>query len=111
VARYRFLLRPSVTRDVKGIPKQDLKWMLERIEALRDDPRPSGSVKLSGMEYYRVRQGGDRIVYEIQDDILVIIVVKIGHRRNTYRKKSATAQRLFRHASCLRRLRASHSRG
>ena len=87
MARYNLVVKPSVTRDVKGIPSPDLKRILGRIEALRDDPRPPGSVKLSGMEYYRVRQGDYRIVYEIQDDILVIVVVKIGHRREIYRKK------------------------
>jgi mRNA interferase RelE/StbE len=87
VARYSLVVRPSVTRDVKGIPTQGLKRILARIEALRDDPRPPGAVKLSGMEYYRVRQGDYRIVYEIQDDILIIIVVKIGHRREIYKKK------------------------
>ena len=87
MARYNLVFRPSVTRDVKGIPPQDLKRILERIEALRDEPRPAGAVKLSGMEYYRVRQGDYRIVYEIQDDVLVVIVVKIGHRREIYRKK------------------------
>jgi len=87
VARYDLVLRPSVSRDVKGIPQQVLKRILERIEALRDDPRPPGAVKLSGLEYYRVRQGDYRIVYEIQDKVLVVIVVKIGHRREIYRKK------------------------
>lgn len=87
MARYDLVLRPSVSRDVKGIPQQVLKRILERIEALRDDPRPPGAVKLSGLEYYRVRQGDYRIVYEIQDKVLVVIVVKIGHRREIYRKK------------------------
>ena len=87
MARYDLVLRPSVSRDVKGIPRHDLQRILERIEALRDDPRPPGAVKLSGMEYYRVRQGDYRIVYEIQDAVVVVIVVKIGHRREIYRKK------------------------
>lgn len=87
MARYDLVLRPSVSRDVKGIPQQVLKRILERIEALRDDPRPPGAVKLSSMEYYRVRQGTYRIVYEIRDTVLVVILVKIGHRRKIYRKK------------------------
>ena len=85
MARYKLEFRPSVSRDVKGVPPQDLKKILARIESLRDDPRPVGSVKLSGLEYYRVRQGDYRIVYEIEDDMLIVIVVKIGHRRDVYR--------------------------
>lgn len=88
MARYDLVLRPSVSRDVEGIPQEVLKRILGRIEALRDDPRPPGAVKLSGMEYYRLRQGDYRIVYEIQDAVLVVIVVKIGNRREICRKKS-----------------------
>ena len=70
---------------LKEIPKQDVQRILERIDALRDEPRPQGSVKLSGKEYYRVRQGNYRIIYEIQDAQLVVIVIKVGHRREVYR--------------------------
>jgi len=85
VAAYELLIRPSVKKDVKKIPADDLKKILDRIEALREDPRPPGSVKLSGMEYYRIRQGDYRIVYEIQDGRLIVIVIKVGHRRDLYR--------------------------
>ena len=85
MAAYELMIRPSVKKDVKKIPDADLKKILERIEALREDPRPPGSVKLSGMEYYRIRQGDHRIVYEIQDAVLVVIVIKVGHRRDIYR--------------------------
>lgn len=85
MAAYELLIRPSVKKDVKKIPADDLKKILDRIEALREDPRPPGSVKLSGMEYYRIRQGDYRIVYEIQDGRLIVIVIKVGHRRDLYR--------------------------
>lgn len=85
MAAYELMIRPSVKKDVKKIPDADLRKILERIEALREDPRPPGSVKLSGMEYYRIRQGDYRIVYEIQDAVLVVIVIKVGHRRDIYR--------------------------
>ncbi len=83
--RYELVVRPSVQKDVQGIPSADLKRILSRIEALRDDPRPTGCVKLSGLEYYRIRQGNYRIVYEIQDTRLIVIVIKIGHRKEVYR--------------------------
>jgi mRNA interferase RelE/StbE len=85
VAAYELLLRPSVEKDLKKIPTTDLRKILARIEALREDPRPPGCVKLSGEDYYRVRQGNYRIVYEIEDDKLIVIVVKVGHRRDIYR--------------------------
>ena len=85
MARYELVIRPSVQKDVNRIPSGDLKKILSRIERLRDDPRPEGSVKLSGLEYYRVRQGNYRIVYEIQDGRLVVIVIKVGHRKEVYR--------------------------
>ena len=85
MAAYELLLRPSVEKDLKKIPAADLRRILVRIEALREDPRPPGSVKLSGEEYYRVRQGDYRIVYEILDDKLIVTVVKVGHRRDIYR--------------------------
>lgn len=85
MGRYSLEFKRSVARDVEGIPKRDLRRILDRIEALRDDPRPPGCVKLSGQEYYRVRQGNYRIVYEIIDDRLVVVVIAVGHRRDVYR--------------------------
>jgi mRNA interferase RelE/StbE len=86
MANYRLTFRKSVAKDLRSIPPNDLFRILKRIEALAEDPRPMGSEKLSGQERYRVRQGVYRIVYEIQDEELVIIVVKVGHRRDVYRK-------------------------
>jgi mRNA interferase RelE/StbE len=85
VAAYELLLRPSVEKDLKKIPAADLRKILARIETLRENPRPVGCAKLSGEEYYRVRQGDYRIVYEIEDNRLIVIVVKVGHRRDIYR--------------------------
>jgi mRNA interferase RelE/StbE len=87
MASYRLTFRKSVAKDLRSIPPNDLSRILKRIEALADDPRPIGSEKLSGQERYRVRQGVYRIVYEIQDEELVIIVVKVGHRREVYRER------------------------
>ena len=53
--------------------------------SLADDPRPLGSKKLSGQERYRLRQGDYRILYEIEDDKLIVCVVKVRHRRDVYR--------------------------
>ena len=62
-----------------------MQRILKRIESLTEYPRPPGSEKLSGQERYRVRQGNYRILYEIIDDELIVIVVKVGHRRHVCR--------------------------
>lgn len=59
---------------------------MSRIQALAENPRPLGAEKLSGLERYRVRQGDYRVLYEIHDHVLLIVVVKIGNRRDVYRK-------------------------
>jgi mRNA interferase RelE/StbE len=85
MAAYKIYFKKSVEKDFKVIPKKDLKKVLERIEALAEDPRPPGCEKLSGQQRYRLRQGRYRILYSIQDNELTVWVVKVGHRRNIYR--------------------------
>ena len=85
MAKYELVIRPSVSKDTKDIPSRDLKNILKRIETLRDDPRPKGCVKLTGMEYYRIRQGNFRVVYEIDDQKHEVTVYKVGHRKDVYR--------------------------
>ena len=85
MARYELRVRPSVAKDLRGIPKVDVKRILVHIEALRDDPRAPGCEKLSGAELYRVRQGIYRIVYEIHDEWIVVEVIRVGHRSEVYR--------------------------
>jgi len=86
MASYKLAFKRSVAKDLRAIPNKDVARVLERIETLKDNPRPSGCEKLSGEEKYRVRQGAYRIVYQIEDDALVVVVVKIGHRREVYRR-------------------------
>ena len=85
MARYRIIVRKSVSKDLKGIPKKDVRRILAVIEALADDPRPQGTKKLSGQERYRLRQGDYRILYSIEDDRLIVCIVKLRHRREVYR--------------------------
>jgi mRNA interferase RelE/StbE len=80
MARYELRVKPSVTRDLRGIPQADVRRILARLEALRDDPRPPGSEKLSAQERYRLRQGNYRILYTVADAELIVEVVKVGHR-------------------------------
>ena len=82
---FEIIFKQSVAKDLRQIPKKDIKKILKRIEALRTEPRPTGVEKLSGQEKYRIRQGVYRILYEIRKNELIIVVVKIGHRRDVYR--------------------------
>lgn len=86
MARYELRFKPSVAKDLRGVPRADVQRILARIEALRDDPRPPGSEKLSGQDRYRVRQGQYRILYTVADAELIVEVVKVGHRRDVYRE-------------------------
>jgi len=86
MARYDLRVKPSVARDLRGIPRADVSRILARIEGLRDDPRPTGAEKLSAQERYRIRQGNYRILYTVAHAELTVEVVKVGHRRDVYRE-------------------------
>ena len=85
MAAYKVYFRESVEKDFSVVPKKDLKRILRRIEALAENPRPSGCEKLTGRERYRVRQGRYRIAYSVQDEVLTVWIVKVGHRKDVYR--------------------------
>jgi len=82
MASYKIIVKKSVAKDMKSIPKKDVQRILSAIEKLADEPRPPQAKKLSGQERYRIRQGSYRILYTIEDDQLVICVVKVGNRRD-----------------------------
>ena len=85
MAKYKLLIKPSAVKEIEAIPfKKHRQRILERIAKLADNPRPFGCEKLSGQDKYRVRQGRYRIVYAIEDDLLLIYVVKVGHRKDVY---------------------------
>jgi mRNA interferase RelE/StbE len=87
VASYKLLIKPSAATEIEASPKKDRLRIIKRIQSLYSDPRPPGCEKLSGHDdKYRVRQGVYRIVYSVSDIELVVCVVKVGHRREAYRK-------------------------
>jgi len=85
MASYNIVFKRSVVKDLRPIPQQNVQRILKRIEGRADDPRPAGAEKLSGDEKYRIRQGNYRILYTIEDDIITVTIVKVGHRRDVYR--------------------------
>lgn len=85
MGKYSVLIKPTVEKQLDDVPKKILRQILSRISNLAENPRPSGSEKLSRQERYRVRQGDYRIIYGIDDRSRVVEVVKVGHRREIYR--------------------------
>jgi len=81
MARYELVFKKSVARDLRDIPEEDVARILKCFDAIADDPRGPGCEKLTARDRYRARQGIYRIVYEIQDKVLVVTVVRVGHRR------------------------------
>ena len=86
MAKYRILIKPSAVKEIDAIPfKKDRRRIVERISKLAENPRPPRCEKLSGQDKYRIRQGRYRIVYTIEDQDLVVYVVKVAHRKDVYR--------------------------
>lgn len=86
MASFRVEFAASVRKDFRNIPKQDVARILKRIEALAENPRPPDSKKLSGDDAMRIRVGVYRIIYEVRNDLLIILILKVGHRKDAYRK-------------------------
>ena len=83
-AQFEIRFLPSVRKDLRGIPKPTVKRILEAVDRLATNPRPSECKKLTGHALFRIRVGVYRVVYEIRGDELIVVVVKVGHRRDVY---------------------------
>lgn len=84
--KYRISIKRSAVKEIEAIPqKKERQRIIRRIGQLADNPRHAASRKLSGHDRYRIRQGAYRIVYSIKDDELLIVVVKVGNRKDVYR--------------------------
>ncbi len=83
---YAIEFKPSAAVALRHLPRQVQSRIVTKAEALADNPRPSGCKKLAGADaLYRVRIGDYRMVYEVRDAVLTILIVRIGHRRDVYR--------------------------
>ena len=86
MASYNVVLKPSVEKDLRSLPKSAAGRVWKRLEALADDPRPRQTVKLTGAErLYRIRVGDYRIVYSVDDESRLVIVHHVRHRGVVYR--------------------------
>ena len=82
---YSIDLKPEASKKLNSFDKEMHRRILKAIIALADNPRPSGCAVLTIEKRYRIRVGDFRIVYEIHDSRLLVLVVRIGHRSNVYR--------------------------
>ena len=81
-------MKRSAAKELEAVrSREDRRRIVTRIRSLADDPRPRGSQKLSGLAKYRVRQRSYRIVYAIEEDRLVVTIVRVAHRRDVYRRQ------------------------
>ena len=84
---YKIEIHRKALKELKRTDRQDRVRILEAIDRLAEDPRPSGSKKLSDSDDWRIRVGMYRVVYRISEQRLMVLVVRIGHRRDVYRRR------------------------
>lgn len=85
-ARYEIRLHPEAARAYRRFHGPLRDRIMAAIDALADDPRPAGAIKLAGRDDYRIRIGDYRVVYGVADDERIVIVARIAHRRDVYRR-------------------------
>ncbi|MBI2810113.1 MAG: type II toxin-antitoxin system RelE/ParE family toxin [Candidatus Melainabacteria bacterium] len=86
--KYQVKIVESAEKSLSKVPKKDREVIVEKIESLGSDPRPLGYIKLKGASkniLYRIRHGDYRIVYTVKDDVLIVLVLEIGNRKEIYR--------------------------
>jgi mRNA interferase RelE/StbE len=84
---YSVIIEKPALKSLATIPDKDAKKITKAIDELADNPRPNGIKKLKGSDdFYRIKVGNYRVIYEINDGELVIVVVEIGHRKEVYKR-------------------------
>ena len=84
---YEVIISKRAAKEIKNLPHQEIPKIFQKIKLLADDPRPSGSKKLSGTEedLYRIRSGDYRVIYSIEDVVKIVDIRQVGHRRDIYK--------------------------
>lgn len=82
---YKIEVKKSVLKALKKIPREDQVKVARRIQQLASKPYPANCLKLAGSSFYRIRCGAYRIIYDVQENKLVIIILKVGHRKDVYK--------------------------
>ncbi len=91
---YEVIFDPGALREFDKLPGASRQRVAEAIDDLSEEPRPQGTVKLAGIDAYRVRVGTYRVVYAVKDDRLVVLIVKVAHRRDVYKEIETIKRRL-----------------
>jgi mRNA interferase RelE/StbE len=82
---YRIEWKRSAIKELKRLPREAVRRILQVVEPLARDPYPPGIRKLVGSEHtYRIRVGDYRVIYSVQESILVIQIIRVGHRKDIY---------------------------
>ncbi len=88
MALYNIRWKPSATKELRRLPKDSIARILRAVEQLATNPFPATVRKLTGAERsYRIREGDYRIIYTVEADELMIEIVRVGHRKDVYRKQ------------------------
>ncbi len=85
---YRIIYASAFLKSLEKISKRDTQKILKKVKLLSENPNPSGSKKLKGHDLFRLRVGDYRVIYNLKDEQLTVIVLKAGHRKNIYRDLS-----------------------
>ena len=85
MASYKLSFKRSAEKELRRISQPDLRRMVQKIQTLTQEPRPSGAQMLKGeARYWKIRQGDYRVVYQVDDLSQEVAIIKIGHRREVY---------------------------
>lgn len=83
---YHVRFTKRAAKELSKLPRTAQERIAAAVDGLKEEPRPAGVTKLSGdAELYRIRVGDYRVLYGIEDDVLLVLVVRVGHRRDVYR--------------------------
>jgi len=85
MGKYKLQIKKSAEKELRKIPKRELIKIINKIQNLSEYPHPVGSIKLSNQEKYRLRIGNYCVLYKVEDNILTIFIIKVGHRKDIYR--------------------------
>ena len=81
---YQVVLTKTAQKQLKQLPSGVAQRIEDKLIELEENPRPSGCTKLTSRDAYRIRVGNYRVIYEVSDGILIVTVIRIAHRRNSY---------------------------
>jgi mRNA interferase RelE/StbE len=85
--QFKIIIKPTAEKSLDKLPRSIRRRIVDAMKELRNNPRPSGVVKLAGdRNFWRIRIGSYRVVYEIHDDRLIVLVLRVAHRKDVYRQ-------------------------